>query len=80
MAAAQPISFTTSNHDDAGASVDYPMDLGSYNGSTGGSFNPASYTRHFLGSPVSWRAGSISFGGRVFPNGSPMHQFLGSLE
>jgi hypothetical protein len=51
--------------------------MGSYSGSTGGSFNPASYTRHFLGSPISWRAGS--FGAR-FPQGSPTAQLLNSIE
>ncbi|KAF5347398.1 hypothetical protein D9758_011256 [Tetrapyrgos nigripes] len=65
-------------------SNDYPMSSGSYNGSNSGSFNPASYTRHFLGSPISWRAGSLGFGGRS--SGSyvggmgPMDQLRGSLE
>ncbi|KAJ7141816.1 hypothetical protein C8R46DRAFT_1013130, partial [Mycena filopes] len=35
------------------------LDGGSYNGEDGRAFNPASYTRHFLGSPISWRAGSF---------------------
>ncbi|ESK92765.1 hypothetical protein Moror_15938 [Moniliophthora roreri MCA 2997] len=59
---------------------DYPMAMGSYTGSNNGSFNPASYTRRFLGSPISWRSGSYSFGGRHYA-GSPMKdQIRGSLE
>lgn len=42
-----------------------------------GSFNPASYTRAFFGSPFSWRPGS--FGNRSIPGTSPT-QFLGPLE
>ncbi|EEB87404.1 hypothetical protein MPER_15252 [Moniliophthora perniciosa FA553] len=56
------------------------MAMGSYTGSNNGSFNPASYTRRFLGSPISWRSGSYSFGGRHYA-GSPMKdQIRGSLE
>lgn len=58
------------------------MAEGSYTSSSG-MFNPASYTRHFLGSPISWRAGSFgvgSFGGRRFPMGSPTAQLLSSIE
>lgn len=51
--------------------------MGSYSGSNSGTFNPASYTRHFLGSPISWRAGS--FGAR-FPQGSPTAQLLNSID
>ncbi|KAI0300662.1 hypothetical protein B0F90DRAFT_1560351, partial [Multifurca ochricompacta] len=42
-----------------------------------GSFNPASYTRSFFGSPISWRPGS--FGNRYFPGSSPS-QLLGPLD
>lgn len=57
------------------------MASGSYTGtSSNGSFNPASYTRHFMGSPVSWRPGSLGFGGRMFASGSPMDQLLGSID
>jgi transcription factor SFP1 len=42
--------------------------MGSYPGN-GGHFNPSSYTRQFLGSPLSWRPGS--FGGRVYLGSSP---------
>ena len=42
-----------------------------------GSFNPASYTRAFFGSPFSWRPGS--FGNRSVPSSSPT-QLLGPLE
>lgn len=48
--------------------------IGSYNGSNG-SFNPASYARHYLGSPLSWQPAS-SFGGRIFASGSPTAQLL----
>ncbi|KZT18776.1 hypothetical protein NEOLEDRAFT_1159354 [Neolentinus lepideus HHB14362 ss-1] len=44
---------------------------------TSGSFNPASYTRHLLGSPLSFRAGS--FGSRFYPGVSP-GQLLGPLD
>ncbi|TFY82202.1 hypothetical protein EWM64_g1816 [Hericium alpestre] len=40
-------------------------------------FNPASYTRAFFGSPISWRAGS--FGSRFYPGTSP-GQLLAPLE
>ncbi|KAH9052753.1 hypothetical protein EDB87DRAFT_346430 [Lactarius vividus] len=42
-----------------------------------GSFNPASYTRAFFGSPFSWRPGS--FGNRSHPGSSPT-QLLGPLD
>jgi len=58
------------------------MAEGSYTSSSG-MFNPADYTRHFLGSPISWRAGSFgvsgSFGTRI-PMGSPTAQLLSSIE
>ena len=72
----QPISLPPV----ANYSTDYPMTSGSYTGSPNGSFNPASYTRHFLGSPISWRPGSLGYGGTVFPNGSPMDHMLSSVE
>ncbi|KAK7443166.1 hypothetical protein VKT23_015764 [Stygiomarasmius scandens] len=71
----QPIHQSSTSHSQHGA-MDYPMSSTSWNGSNSGSFNPASYTRHFLGSPISWRAGS--FVGA--PSGSPMDQIRGSLE
>ncbi|KAF8804021.1 hypothetical protein BYT27DRAFT_7259472 [Phlegmacium glaucopus] len=43
---------------------------------TDDSFNPASFTRHFLGSPISWRASS--FGNR-FP-ASPTAQLLSAID
>ncbi|KAF8883026.1 hypothetical protein BD779DRAFT_1541427 [Infundibulicybe gibba] len=49
----QPIALPSTQDND------YRM--GSYTGESG-SFNPASYTRHFLGSPISWRPSS--FGAR----------------
>ncbi|KAI0247433.1 hypothetical protein BJV78DRAFT_1245722 [Lactifluus subvellereus] len=45
--------------------------------SNNGSFNPASYTRAFFGSPISWRPGS--FGNRHLPGSSPS-QLLGPLD
>jgi transcription factor SFP1 len=43
------------------------------------SFNPASYTRAFFGSPISWRPGSFGNGNRYFPGPSP-DQLLSPLE
>ncbi|KAG6806003.1 hypothetical protein H0H87_003345, partial [Tephrocybe sp. NHM501043] len=71
MATSQPIALPAPNPD---KNQDYAM--GSYSGSHGGPFNPASYTRHFLGSPISWRAGS--FGSR-FPQGSPSANLFSTL-
>lgn len=65
MATSQPIALPASTS----AAPDVLMASGSFLGAN--TFNPASYTRHFLGSPLSWRAGS-SFGGRFFPGCSPM--------
>jgi hypothetical protein len=67
MATSQPIALpaTTSQ------SPDVQMATGSFVAGT--TFNPASYTRHFLGSPASWRAGS--FGNRFYPGASPMAQY-----
>lgn len=75
----QPISLPSShNNHTHNQSGDFTMASGSYTGSNSGSFNPASYTRHFMGSPTSWRAGSLGFGGRVYSNGSPMEHMLSS--
>ncbi|KAJ3481758.1 hypothetical protein NLI96_g7436 [Meripilus lineatus] len=71
MAAAQPISLPPQSND-----TDLPMTSGSFTGQNG-SFNPASYTRRFIGSPASFRAGS--FGSRFYPGMSP-GQLLGPLE
>ncbi|GLB42929.1 putative zinc finger [Lyophyllum shimeji] len=71
MATSQPIALPASSQHNN----DYTM--GSYSGSSSGPFNPASYTRHFLGSPISWRAGS--FGAR-FPQGSPSATLFSSLD
>ncbi|KAA1470829.1 hypothetical protein DENSPDRAFT_858584 [Dentipellis sp. KUC8613] len=53
-----PIALPSSQNDQA------PMAS-----SSSGTFNPASYTRAFFGSPISWRAGS--FGSRFYPGSSP---------
>ncbi len=71
MAAAQPISLPPQQGDN-----DLAMSSGSFTGQNG-SFNPASYTRRFVGSPASFRAGS--FGSRFYPGMSP-GQLLGPLE
>ncbi|KAF6756652.1 hypothetical protein DFP72DRAFT_893392, partial [Ephemerocybe angulata] len=43
---------------------DYTMQdaNGSFSGSSSRPFNPASYTRQLIGSPISWRAGSCRMG------------------
>ena len=77
IAHSQPIALPAvpNNH----ATQDYLMlDAGSYTGSSG-AFNPASFTKHFLGSPISWRTGSYGMSSRV-PAGSPTAQFLNSIE
>ncbi|KAJ7086469.1 hypothetical protein B0H15DRAFT_844862 [Mycena belliarum] len=61
----------------AAARQDYNMDPGSYTGENG-QFNPASYTRHFLGSPISWRAGS--FGAQYCTSQSPTAMLVGSFD
>ena len=71
MAAAQPIALPPSSND-----YDLVIGSGSLTGQNG-SFNLASYTRHFPGSPTSFRAGS--FGSRFYPGVSP-GQLLGPLE
>ncbi|KAJ7262734.1 hypothetical protein B0H12DRAFT_1231159 [Mycena haematopus] len=67
-----PIALPAAAHQDYMA-----MDPGSYTGENG-QFNPASYTRHFLGSPISWRAGS--FGAQFVPSQSPTAMLVGSYE
>ncbi|KAJ7334799.1 hypothetical protein DFH08DRAFT_293653 [Mycena albidolilacea] len=67
-----PIALPPANHQDY-----ITMDPGSYTGENG-QFNPASYTRHFLGSPISWRAGS--FGAQFVPGQSPTAMLVGSYE
>ena len=49
---------------------------GSYTDDASGTFNPASFTRHFLGSPISWRASSVT---SRFP-ASPTAHLLSSIE
>ncbi|THH20474.1 hypothetical protein EUX98_g8575 [Antrodiella citrinella] len=71
MAAAQPIALPPTSND-----FDLVMGNGSYSGHNG-SFNIASYTRRFPGSPTSFRAGS--FGSRFYPGVSP-GQLLGPLD
>ena len=68
-ASAQPIALPTNTNND------FPMSSGSLTGHNG-SFNSASY-RRFVGSPISFRAGS--FGSRFYPGVSP-GQLLGPLE
>ncbi|KIL63695.1 hypothetical protein M378DRAFT_179145 [Amanita muscaria Koide BX008] len=72
MSTTQPIALPNSHSN----LQDYIMADGSYTGSSG-SFNPASYARHFLGSPISWRQGSFS---SRFLSTSPSPNFLNSLE
>ncbi|KAJ7641428.1 hypothetical protein FB45DRAFT_1053939 [Roridomyces roridus] len=69
----EPIALPLAAH----AQQDYNMDQGSYNGDSG-HFNPASYTRHFLGSPISWRAGS--FGAQYCTSQSPTAMLVGSYD
>ncbi|KAI0667455.1 hypothetical protein C8Q78DRAFT_1053104 [Trametes maxima] len=70
MTTAQPISFTSAE------AQDFPMGSGSFTGANG-SFNASSYTRHLIGSPLSFRGGS--FGSRFYPGMSP-GQLLGPLD
>ncbi|KAF9005099.1 hypothetical protein BDQ17DRAFT_1408459 [Cyathus striatus] len=74
----QPIALPSHSH--SHSSYDYAMAEGSYTSS--GPFNPASYTRHFLGSPISWRASSFGAGslGARFPPGSPTAALLNSID
>jgi hypothetical protein len=78
IAHSQPIALP--NVPNNRATQDYVMaDVGSYTGSSSGTFNPASFTRHFLGSPISWRTGSYGLSSRI-PAGSPTAHFLNSIE
>jgi transcription factor SFP1 len=66
-AASQPIALpmTTTTND-----LDLPM--GSYSGS---SYNqPSSYSKHFIGTPISWKAGSFT---SRFYNGVSPNQLIG---
>ncbi|KAF5355398.1 hypothetical protein D9757_012552 [Collybiopsis confluens] len=60
--ASQPISLGRRN---ARNPQDVHMASGSYTSGEGDSFNPASYTRHFLGSPMSFRSAAGSYNGRL---------------
>ena len=71
-AAAQPIALPAHPH--SNEHNDYPMAPSSLSGQN--SFHPASY-RRFMGSPMSFRAGS--FGSRFYPGVSP-GQLFGPLE
>ncbi|PSR71350.1 hypothetical protein PHLCEN_2v12762, partial [Hermanssonia centrifuga] len=71
VASAQPIALPSSSNNH-----DFVMGSGSHTGQNG-SFNPASYTRRFMGSPISFRNGS--FGSRFYPGVSP-GQLLGPLD
>ncbi|KAG1824086.1 hypothetical protein EV424DRAFT_736029 [Suillus variegatus] len=62
----QPIAFQSPNH------PDFHMASGSFTGN-----NSTSARSYFLGSPISWRAGS--FGSRFYPGCSP-GQLLGPLD
>lgn len=78
IAHSQPIALPTTP-----MTNDYPMGSGSYTGTdAGSSFNPASYTRHFVGSPISWRASSwgMSMDSARYPTGSPSAHMLNSVE
>ncbi|KAJ2913259.1 hypothetical protein MD484_g7145, partial [Candolleomyces efflorescens] len=87
----QPIALRPNNN----AAPDYRMHdpNGSFPASSSGPFNPASYTRQFIGSPISWRNGSFGMSGisssahghpaswgTRFPIGSPTHRLLSSFE
>ncbi|KAJ8519214.1 hypothetical protein ONZ45_g3820 [Pleurotus djamor] len=60
------------------------MSSGSYTGSSNGDdFNPASYAKHYMGSPLSWRPGSFGgrhVGGSAFYAGSPTAHLLSSFD
>ncbi|KAF9039065.1 hypothetical protein BJ165DRAFT_1613776, partial [Panaeolus papilionaceus] len=79
IAHSQPIALPAGHQQQQQQQQDYAMgDAGSFGpGSSSGPFNPASFTRHFLGSPISWRASS--FGSR-FPAGSPTAHLLNSID
>ncbi|KAH9939631.1 uncharacterized protein BXZ73DRAFT_99247 [Epithele typhae] len=70
MTTAQPIAFSSNEPQD------FPMGSGSFTGQIG-HLQPSPYTRHFMGSPMSFRSGS--FGSRFYPGMSP-GQLLGPLD
>nr|GAT54168.1 predicted protein [Mycena chlorophos] len=57
--------------------TDGDVQMGSYI-AAGTGFNPSSYNRHYLGSPMSWRPGS--FGAQFVPSASPTAMLVGSFE
>ncbi|KIY44733.1 hypothetical protein FISHEDRAFT_61759 [Fistulina hepatica ATCC 64428] len=82
FSASQPIAFANAHHGSNNVSAspgqDYPMASASFTGSSG-SFNPASYAKHLLGSPLSWTP-ATSFGGRILAAGSPTAKLLSSVD
>lgn len=81
----QPISLGGYGRNSHNGSQDINMASGSYTSAEGGSFNPASYTRHFLGSPMSFRSAAGSYNSRIlgYPGsvgsvtmGSPMDMYV----
>lgn len=71
-ASAQPIALPSTSHNQN----DIMMNTGSF-GAHSGSLNASSYARRFIGSPISFRAGS--FGSRFYPGVSP-GQLTGPLD
>ncbi|KAK2464962.1 hypothetical protein APHAL10511_003038 [Amanita phalloides] len=65
MSTTQPIALPASH-----SFHDHPMADGSFPGDAA-PFNPASYARHFIGSPISWRPGS--FASRFLANSPSAH-------
>ncbi|KAJ3999721.1 hypothetical protein F5050DRAFT_852128 [Lentinula boryana] len=63
--ATQPISLGGHGRNPYNNAQDIHMASGSYTSGDGGSFNPASYTRHFLGSPMSYRSVAGSYNSRL---------------
>ncbi|KAJ3811858.1 hypothetical protein F5876DRAFT_75428 [Lentinula aff. lateritia] len=63
--ATQPISLGGHGRNAYNNTQDINMASGSYTSGDGGSFNPASYTRHFLGSPMSYRSAVGSYNNRL---------------
>lgn len=72
-ASAQPIALPSANNNNHHQN-DITMNPGSFGA---GSFNAGSYARRFIGSPISFRAGS--FGSRFYPGVSP-GQLMGPLD
>ncbi|KAL9709086.1 hypothetical protein Ac2012v2_007899 [Leucoagaricus gongylophorus] len=66
MTRSQPIALPTVHSDDV------PMADASFPGAA--AFNPASFTRHFLGSPISWRPSSFE------PESTPTDSLLSNLS